>query len=243
MLTRWIGAVVGLAVAGIVTSAGAVTLINGSFELGINPPTDSSRTISSGSSDITGWAVVDGSVDWISAPITPDTAFTIWQPSDGSFSLDLSGSGAGTIQQTIAGLDVGATYQISFDMSGNGKGGDVIKDLIATVITDNTFSFDTSECCGGESGATDFSNMQWVTYSFIFIATDTTELLKFRSLEGNPYGPALDNVSISFVAATAPIPLPAAFPLFATALGGLGLMGWRKRCRAKRLINPFQAVS
>ncbi len=26
-----------------------------------------------------------------------------------------------------------------------------------------------------------------------------------------------------------PIPLPAAFPLFATALAGMGLLGWRRK--------------
>jgi hypothetical protein len=28
---------------------------------------------------------------------------------------------------------------------------------------------------------------------------------------------------------TSPTPLPAAFPLFATGLGGLGLLGWRRK--------------
>ena len=36
-------------------------------------------------------------------------------------------------------------------------------------------------------------------------------------------------VNYTFYFKLAPIPLPAALPLFATALGGLGLMGWRRR--------------
>jgi hypothetical protein len=39
---------------------------------------------------------------------------------------------------------------------------------------------------------------------------------------------ALDDVSL-----TAATPLPAALPLFATGLGGLGLLGWRRKRKAQ----------
>ena len=38
--------------------------------------------------------------------------------------------------------------------------------------------------------------------------------------------------AISYVSLSAVVPLPAALPLFATALGGLGFVGWRRRRKA-----------
>jgi hypothetical protein len=52
-----------------------------------------------------------------------------------------------------------------------------------------------------------------------FIYTDPAQVLMFRN-------PANTTVFATSVAAT---PIPAALPLFAAALGGLGFMGWRRR--------------
>ena len=44
--------------------------------------------------------------------------------------------------------------------------------------------------------------------------------------------------------APAVVPLPAAFPLFATALAGMGLMGWRRRRRTDPLFStPYRLLS
>ena len=40
-------------------------------------------------------------------------------------------------------------------------------------------------------------------------------------------------VNNDFLAPTAATPLPAALPLFATGLGGLGLLGWRRKRKAQ----------
>jgi hypothetical protein len=49
--------------------------------------------------------------------------------------------------------------------------------------------------------------------------------------------PELDLIRIAGVAA-APVPLPAALPLFATGLGAIGLLGWWRRRQENRLNIP-----
>jgi hypothetical protein len=50
-------------------------------------------------------------------------------------------------------------------------------------------------------------------------------------MPGRDYNPGFENTA--FAATT---PLPAALPLFATGLGGLGLLGWRRKRRAQAAI-------
>ncbi len=47
-----------------VTTSLAGPFQNGSFEAGLNPPTNSYRSLSTGATDIDGWVVVAGRVDW-----------------------------------------------------------------------------------------------------------------------------------------------------------------------------------
>jgi hypothetical protein len=70
----------------------------------------------------------------------------------------------------------------------------------------------------------------WTRYSFNVIATGTDTLqLAFRN---DPIDNGLDNFSV----VTAETPLPAALPLFATGLGALGLLGWRRKRKSAAAI-------
>lgn len=202
--------------------AQAATLINGSFEEGIDP--GSFTTIySPDSSSITGWKVVSGNIDYIGS---------YWNAADGSRSLDMNGFDPGSISQTITGLTSGQQYKVSFDLAGNPDAGPTTKtlDAITASAGTNSFSFSTI----GKSK----SNMGWVTESFYFTATGPNELLTFASTVtsgGTPenpaaFGPALDNVSVTAT------PLPAAFPLFAAGLGAMGLLGWRRKRKASGIV-------
>src|ERR1039457_4437791 len=73
-------------------AAGANLIQNGSF----TPGADAADviTLSSGSTAITDWTVTAGSVD--------DIRPTYWQSPDGGHTLDMSGTSAGTIDQTFA---------------------------------------------------------------------------------------------------------------------------------------------
>jgi choice-of-anchor C domain-containing protein len=186
-------------------SAYAVTITNGSFELGTNPGSFAQQ--SAGSTNITGWDVGPDGVDYIG---------TYWAASEGSRSLDLSAIGSGSVSQQLNGLTAGQQYTVSFDLAGNPDGGPVTKSLAVSAggIT-SLYSFDAT---GANRSA-----MGWVTHTFVFVATATTDTLAFLSSTGTSFGPALDNVTI---AAT---PIPGAILLFGSALGGMGFLGYRRK--------------
>ena len=187
-------------------SAYAVSITNGSFELGTDP--GGFTTVAGGdNTTITGWTVGGDSVDYIG---------TYWQASDGSRSIDLSGNNAGSISQALTGLHIGQEYTVTFDLAGNPAGAPAFKDLTVTTNTGfGTYTFDTT--------LTSLGAMAWAPNVYVFIATATTDTLTFISNTGTAFGPALDNVAI---AAT---PIPGAILLFGSALGGMGFLGYRRK--------------
>lgn len=150
---------------------------NGSFENGVDP--GAYTTLNAGSTNITDWPVVAGSVDYIGS---------YWQAADGTRSVDLSGNDAGTIKQTLQTLN-GHVYKVSFAMAGNPDGGPAVKTLTASAGgTSVPFTFDTT----GKST----SDMGYQTKSFTFTAAGTSTDLIFKSTTAGAYGPALDNVVV-----------------------------------------------
>jgi len=188
-------------------SASAVSITNGSFELGTDP--GSFTFLGAGSTNITGWTIGGaGGVDYIG---------TYWTSSEGNRSVDLSGGGIGSVSQLLTGMTIGQEYTITFDLAGNPAGAPAIKHLQVSV-----------DSMGGglkvfnTAGAT-LSNMGWITQTVAFIATASSATLTFLSQDNTSFGPALDNVTI---AAT---PIPGALLLFGSALGGMGFLGYRRK--------------
>ncbi len=194
----------------IVPPVQAANLIqNGSFETAtVNP--GSFLQLDAVSTAITGWTVSQGSIDYIG---------TLWQASNGSRSLDLSGENAGGIQQTF-NTTVGKTYRVTFDLAGNTFTSPTIKDMrVSAGGSSADFSFDTT----GKSN----SNMGWLSKSWDFTANSTTTTLEFISLTNSFAGPALDNVSV--IALSPPsIPEPSSV-LGLLSLGVLGIGSALKR--------------
>lgn len=205
MMTKTFTAVA-LVLAATVTGAQAATLINGSFEDG-TAVTGAQLSLAPGSTDLTGWTI-EATIDVI------DSSVALWEAADGNRSVDLNASAAGGISQDITGLIAGRQYDVSFALAGNprrGQKGDQLEKIVNVSAGDflGDFTFDIT----GKSN----DNMGWVMKSFSFIAGSTTEKLTFTSTKGTPWGPAIDNVSVTAAA----VPLPAAMWLLGGAVAGL----------------------
>lgn len=163
-------------------------------------------TLGAGSTMMPGWKVTSGSVDLING---------YWQAADGSYSLDMSGTSAGTIAQTLTGLVAGKKYLLTFDLASNPTGPAGSKSLTASVGgTSGLFTFD-------PAGHTTTA-MGWQTEKLLFTATGPTTVLSFASGNNSAWGPALDNVSIAPV----PVPMGALFAL--TGFGSMLLLRRRR---------------
>ena len=212
MIRIAIGAVMALVL--VPTTANAANIVsNGSFESGTAP--GSFSTFGTGSTDITGWTIAVGSVDYIGS---------YWAASNGARSLDVAGNAAGTISQSLTTV-AGKRYAVSFDLWANPDNGSYPRKLFANVGGgDLTFTSN-----GGGSNAAP----NWQSQSFSFVATGASTLLSFRAdpissaAIGNPnfvaFGPALDNVS------AVAVPEPAAWALMIAGFGLIGSVSRRRR--------------
>lgn len=221
MTTRLIGlmlaSVGALAIVEATPAASATLVANGGFQSGIVGGGAFEQVDAGDSTTITGWTVGPGNVDWIHG---------YWEGSSGltsDYSVDLSGSGHGTIWQTITGLVSGQLYNLTFDLATNFDGPvpqslDFSLGTIATGIV-------------GSASTSANPNVGWASFAFSFtwLGAGDTALLLFAT--DNPaeiccFGPALDSVALEAV------PLPAALPLLAAGLGAMGYFGSRKRRKA-----------
>jgi len=192
----------GVLAIGIATSANAAIIFSDGFNSLGNLGSYSS--VASGS--IGPWTVGGGGVDWIG---------TYWQPQEGNASVDLSRLLAGSVS-TVLPTIAGQSYDLSFYLSGNKAGGNIIKQMQANVGDLNAvYSFNTT----GISN----SAMGWTLISATFLASGN-DTLTFTSLENGPYGPALDNVTVSdHVNESSAVPEPATFLLGFAGLATLAL--------------------
>lgn len=208
---RWFTSIAAAAVlfASVGAAQAASLITNGSFETGTvsNP----FSTLSAGSGDLSDWSIDSGSIDYIG---------NYWQPQDGSRSLDMSGLGAGAISQSFA-TAAGQQYEVSFYIAANPDGPPPVK-YLESYVTGGSGTI-VSVAVPFPQVASTKTNMNWVPVVYSFFADSATTTLHFLSLVSTPYGPALDNVSVSAV------PLPAALPLLASGLLGLGLISRRRR--------------
>jgi len=135
-----------------------------------------------GSSWISPWTVTSGSIDLVN--------YQYWQPSEGQWSVDMSGEGAGSISQsfdTVAGNE----YHVSFSLSGNPEGGSQTKGLYvgASGSAAQYYTYNTA-------GNSD-SNMNYAAQTYTFTAASSSSSLSFSSANFDPFGPVIDGVSMT----------------------------------------------
>ncbi|MCK4850229.1 MAG: choice-of-anchor C family protein [Phycisphaerae bacterium] len=163
-------------------------LVNGSFETGPNVGGQGHKRIEPGSTEIAGWRVIRGSIDYLGSA---------WQSSDGSRSLDLEGHAAfGGIAQTFD-TQPGQVYLVSFDMAGNVDGPPTVKKMKVQAAGQSAeLWFNTT----GRSRKA----LGWQRKTWQFAATDTKTTIEFFSVgkAHGHYGPLLDNVSLIPVTGT-----------------------------------------
>jgi choice-of-anchor C domain-containing protein len=209
-----------VAMLGSATIAQSANLItNGSFEDGTNAPGAGFRTLNATNTDITGWTVASGSIDWIGS---------YWQASAGQRSIDLSGNepGALDVSQTLS-LGPGK-YELSFDLSGNPDGGPTTKSasVILGGVPGSPFTKNYTL-----TAANTLANMNYIRQSIVFTLSNLANVtVGFANPLAGPYGPAIDNVSLSAV------PLPAAAWLFGSAFLGLCWLGRRSGTRGVSML-------
>jgi hypothetical protein len=119
---------------------------------------------------------------------------------------------AGSYSATASGALLGGSGGFSTDASGN-------------LVTLDFFMIQEGSDTNGNPQFTYFMNASndiWFACSDVLCTTNTSF--------GASSPPSIDNTTISLVSST---PLPAALPLLATGLGGLGLLGWRRKRKAQ----------
>ncbi|MER8159410.1 choice-of-anchor C family protein [Streptomyces sp. NPDC094472] len=179
--------VASLAVAGVLagTGAGAAAAAavsrfdDGSFEtpaVGANTFT----TVVAGGT-IGPWKVTSGNVDHIGDGF--------WQAAEGGQSVDLNGTGAGTVAQTFTTVP-GKRYTVTYSLAGNPAGGPTVKTGSVLVDGQNFRNF-TSDITGKS-----FGNMGYVTQEVTFVARGTSTTLAFASTNNSAYGPVIDDVMV-----------------------------------------------
>ena len=189
-------------------------ITNGSFE---DPGTVAS--LGAGSTFMPGWTVVtSGQVDAALILMNGSSDPSIG-PSNGAFFLDLTGSNDQTPPYAVGVTQYINTvanqqYTLSFDLGSTSNYGIPAKILASAGNASFVFT----------STLTGVNNWEQETLTFTALGPST-----LISLTGDfaQYGYiGLDNVSVTAT------PLPAALPLFASVLGVLGLLGWRRKRKA-----------
>lgn len=151
-----------------------------------------------------GWTVNAGSVDLIGA------GFFDFFPSNGKY-VDLDGStlSSGSFDNQIP-LDALTSYTLSFDLAGSQRGDTNIVDVIFGT-TSQSYTLASSDL---------FS-----TYALSFTTNGAANYqIFFKNSGGDDSGALLDNVRVDISS----IPVPAALPLMASAIGIFGLSRRRK---------------
>ena len=194
---------VAVVIFGLATGAGAVTLVNGSFEdVVLSTPAD---PVAVGGGQLGGWTVGHGGVGLMGPALGA---------SHGIRSAHLHGGPGGTLSQTVTGLALGDRYELAFDFRG-GTGADPLSRVIFAMLLTPGVSY---HLAGVDETGPLTRGFGWTRVLFYFDAGAADLTLSFYTPYRGDEGVLVDNVRLGVA------PIPPALPLLATALGGLMLL-------------------
>lgn len=152
-------------------------VINGSFENGPNPVL--SVEIETGSTNIVGWTILSGNIDYSSAR---------WKAADGHRSIDINGSNAGCIAQEIDGFEPNQYYELSFGLAINPESSPTSASVVVEIDSVANRFYVTKT---GSKTTPD-----WSRHRIQFRATQPKSPLRITSLTGGWAGALLDSFQI-----------------------------------------------
>lgn len=242
MITRTALAIAaaGIAIAAAAPAAAVTNLVvNGGFEAGYVKNTQFNTSYNTAFGP-TGWTSLgskafnlyfdSATATTVNATTTAGTAkqrlyptFTGASPDGGKFvALDGDSKVDGPLQQTINGLVVGDDYDVSFYWGASqlvSRKGATTEQLRVTFGGQTQSTPVIANASGGFTG--------WISQTFSFTATSTSQLLSFLSV-GTPSGlpplAVLDGISV-----TSDVPEPATWALMLTGFGLVGFAARRRR--------------
>jgi hypothetical protein len=139
----------------------------------------------------------------------------------GCQNLEVNANTFDTDSQTVTGLIVGDTYDLSYLYGERSSGGPQMLDVYFGAALPSSASFLTQDTTPGPGNNGPNS---WTLNSFVVQAVATSETLYFQSLatSGSPsYGNEITNVSLTAVTA---VPEPATWAMFLAGFGAIGFM-------------------
>ncbi len=194
------------------TAAGAVSIVNGSFEDGVAIGGAGTLALPTGdTSSITGWTVLSDGIDYL------DSSYLA--AADGSRSVELSALASGGIVQSVSGFTPGRTYELRWQLASNAndpapRPKDYRGVVSATGGTAALFGYTLVD--GVTAAAPAYTNT-----SYRFVASADAQDIQFRSLGDSEFSAVIDNVSV------AAVPEPANWALLIIGFGFIGLLGRR----------------
>ncbi len=153
-------------------------LSDGSF---LEAPDPGGGAVYSAGQNFGDWTVSFGDINLLGTAVEA--------PPAGGWSVELNGTIAGAIEQTIP-TEVGQQYQVTFAFAGNWNLGDAVKDMRVSAGGQST-DFSITEPAGWSQ-----SNMLWEHRSFTFTADSTSTLLRFETLDAGNTGPIVGNIHV-----------------------------------------------
>ena len=170
--------------------ARAQNFSNPDFEQGpVIPPQSPILVVQPGGTALTNWTVVNSAVSIITD--------AYWIPIAGSRSVSFEGGpGAGAIEQTVPTV-AGLNYRVTFWISGAPFSTPTIKHLRVTAgPAQQDYEFDITPAWEWD--------MFWTQHTLDFTANSANTTVRFASLDGANFGPAIDNAKVELTSLGVP---------------------------------------